>query len=158
MSFDDRSAEHDRQTSPTDTDSDIPSSALTYCSTCAPLSTPGNTPVPSHLPTPRNSSPPPIPLPGARTPRHRRRAVKAACRRASTTPNRNSTRACPNPTCILASDTSTQKGGKPDPVPTQLKRASSGTSQDDDIPMVTERRRKSRLQLPVDNDEECDGA
>jgi hypothetical protein len=48
---------------------------------------------------------------------------------------------------------------KPDPVPTQLKRASSGGLQDDDIPMVTERRRKSRpLRLPVDDDEESDGA
>ena len=27
-----------------------------------PLSTPGTTPAPSHLPTPRNSSPPPIPI------------------------------------------------------------------------------------------------
>jgi hypothetical protein len=47
---------------------------------------------------------------------------------------------------------------KPDPVPTQMKRASSGGSQDDDIPMVTERRRKSRPRLPVDDDEESDGA
>ena len=51
---------------------------------------------------------------------------------------------------------------KPDPVaPTQLKRTSSGGfSQDDDIPMVaTERqRRKSRPRLPVDDDEESDGA
>jgi hypothetical protein len=30
-----------------------------------PLSMPGTTPAPSYLPTPRNSSPPPIPLPGA---------------------------------------------------------------------------------------------
>ncbi|KAN0131166.1 hypothetical protein V8E53_011058 [Lactarius tabidus] len=48
---------------------------------------------------------------------------------------------------------------KPDPVPTQMKRASSGGSQDDDIPMVTERRRKSRpLRLPIDDDDESDGA
>jgi hypothetical protein len=45
---------------PSDTDSDMPSSALTS-STRPPLSTPGTTPAPSHLPTPRNSSPPPIP-------------------------------------------------------------------------------------------------
>jgi hypothetical protein len=48
---------------------------------------------------------------------------------------------------------------KPDPVPTQMKRASSGGSQDDDMPMITERRRKSRpLRLPIDDDEESDGA
>ena len=40
------------------------SSTLTYSSTRPPLSTPGTTPAPSHHPTPRNSSPPPIPLPG----------------------------------------------------------------------------------------------
>jgi hypothetical protein len=50
---------------PSDTDSDMPSSALTYSSTRPPLSTPGTTPAPSHLPTPRNSSPPPIPIPPA---------------------------------------------------------------------------------------------
>jgi hypothetical protein len=47
---------------------------------------------------------------------------------------------------------------KPDPVPTQMKRASSGGSQDD-MPMITERRRKSRpLRLPIDDDDESDGA
>jgi hypothetical protein len=48
--------------------------------------------------------------------------------------------------------------GKPDPVPTQVKRASLGGSQDDNIPMVTERRRKLRPWLPVDDDGESDGA
>ena len=44
----------------------MPSSALTSCSsTRAPLSTPGTTPAPSHLPTPPISSPPPILLPVA---------------------------------------------------------------------------------------------
>ena len=51
---------------------------------------------------------------------------------------------------------------KPDPVPTThvMKQTSSGGfSQDDDIPMaVTERRRKLRPRLPVDDDEESDGA
>jgi hypothetical protein len=48
---------------------------------------------------------------------------------------------------------------KPDPVLTQMKRVSSGGSQDDDMPMVTERRRKSRpLRLPIDEEEESDGA
>ena len=51
---------------------------------------------------------------------------------------------------------------KPDPVPTThvMKRTSSGGfSQDDDIPMaVTERRRKLRPRLPVNDDEESDGA
>lgn len=58
------SADQDHHRTPSDTDSDIPSSALTS-STRPPLSTPGTTPAPSHLPTPRNSSPPPIPIPPA---------------------------------------------------------------------------------------------
>jgi hypothetical protein len=59
-----RLPDQDRQRTPPDTDSDMPSSALTSCSsTRAPLSTPDTTPAPSHVPTPRNSSPPPIPLP-----------------------------------------------------------------------------------------------
>ena len=51
---------------------------------------------------------------------------------------------------------------KPDPVPTThvVKQSlSGGFSQDDDMPMVaTERRRKSQPRLPVDDDEESDGA
>jgi hypothetical protein len=54
-------ADQDHHRTP-DTDSDMPSSALTS-STRPLLSTPGTTPAPSHLPTPRNSSPPPIPIP-----------------------------------------------------------------------------------------------
>ena len=53
---------------------------------------------------------------------------------------------------------------KPDPV-TQVKRSSSGgflhaaaAAQDADVPMITERRRKSRPRLPVDDDKESDGA
>ena len=61
------SGDQDRQRTPQDTDSDMPSSAHTYSSTRPPSSTPGTTPAPSHLPTPRNSSPPPIPLPVADT-------------------------------------------------------------------------------------------
>ena len=57
-------ADRDHHRTPSDTDSDMPSSALTS-STRPPLSTPGTTPAPSHLPTPRNSSPPPIPIPPA---------------------------------------------------------------------------------------------
>jgi hypothetical protein len=57
-------ADQDHHRTPSDTDSDMPSSALTS-STRPPLSTPGTTPAPSHLPTPRNSSPPPIPIPPA---------------------------------------------------------------------------------------------
>ena len=56
-----------------------------------------------------------------------------------------------------------RKMRKPDP--TTVKRASSGGFQDDnvrpslaDIATVTERRRKSRPRLPVDDDEESDGA
>jgi hypothetical protein len=51
----------------------------------------------------------------------------------------------------------TRKKRKPDPVLTQMKRASSGASQDDDMPMVTERRRKLRPRLPVENEEGSDG-
>ena len=58
-----------------------------------------------------------------------------------------------------------RKTHKPDPV-TQVKRSSSGgfphaavaAAADADVPMVTERRRKSRPRLPVDDDEESDGA
>ena len=49
---------------------------------------------------------------------------------------------------------------KPDPV-TQVKRPSSGgflhAAADTDVPMVTERWRKSRPRLPVDDDKESDG-
>jgi hypothetical protein len=72
--------------------------------------------------------------------------------------------ACP---CILVSDPPwpyNRKMRKPDPM-TGVKRASSGGLPDDnaralpsDIPTVTERRRKSRPRLPVDEDEESDGA
>jgi hypothetical protein len=55
-----------------------------------------------------------------------------------------------------------RKMRKPDTV-TQVKRSSSGgflhaAAADADIPMVTERRRKSRPRMPVDDDEESDGA
>ena len=50
---------------------------------------------------------------------------------------------------------------KPDPM-TGVKRASSGGPDDNApggmIPTVTERRRKSRPRLPVDDDDESDGA
>ena len=69
---------------------------------------------------------------------------------------------------ILLSDLTVfnRKMRKPDPV-TQVKRSSSGgflhaaaaaTAQAADVPMITERRRKSRPRLPVDDDEESDGA
>ena len=50
----------------------------------------------------------------------------------------------------------------PDPV-RQVKRSSSGgflhaAAADADVPMITERRRKSRSRLPVDDVEESDGA
>ncbi|KAN0141684.1 hypothetical protein V8E53_000146 [Lactarius tabidus] len=46
---------------------------------------------------------------------------------------------------------------KPNPVPMQMKRALSGSSQDDEIPLVTERQHKSHLQLPADDNEESNG-
>ncbi|KAI9430201.1 hypothetical protein H4582DRAFT_2087413 [Lactarius indigo] len=57
--------DQDRQRPQPDTDLDMLSSVLTYSSTCPPSLTPGTTPAPSHLPTPHNSSLPPIPLPTA---------------------------------------------------------------------------------------------
>jgi hypothetical protein len=39
-----------------------------------------------------------------------------------------------------------------------LVKCTSGISHDDDVPMVAERRRKSRPWLPVDDDKESDGA
>jgi hypothetical protein len=144
----------------------MPSSALTSCSsTRAPLSTPGTTPAPSHLPTPRNSSPPPIPLPVAdaeASTTGRERRVRKSVNYAE--PKLN--------TCFFLSILQStsyltfglyRKMRKPDPV-TQVKRSSSGgflhaaAAADADILMVTERRRKSRPRLPVDDDEESDGA
>ncbi|KAH9069341.1 hypothetical protein EDB83DRAFT_2374595 [Lactarius deliciosus] len=119
------------QDRPQDTDSDMPSSAFTYSSTRPPSSTPGTTPAPSHLSTPRNSSPPPIPLP-------------AADAEGSTTGRERRVRRSIN----YAEPKLNTKMRKPDPVA-----APAG-----DIPMVTERRRKSRPRLPVDDDEESDGA
>jgi hypothetical protein len=93
-------------------------------------------------------------------PRRPRRAMNAVCGR--TMPSRGSTRAYPMLYSILISYLTLPPHStmhKPDPVPTQLKRASSGGSQNDDIPMVTECQRKSRpLRLPVDDDKESDGA
>ncbi|KAN0131158.1 hypothetical protein V8E53_011050 [Lactarius tabidus] len=106
-------------------------------------STPGTTPASSHLPTPHLSSPPPIPLPGT------------ADAEASITGRERRVRKSIN----YAEPKLNTKMRKPNPVPTQMKRASSGGSQDDDMPMVTEQRRKSRLLwLPIDDDEESDGA
>jgi hypothetical protein len=60
-----RPTDQDRQRTPPDTDSDTPSSALTYRSTRRSSSTPGIIPAPPHHPTPRSSSPIPIFLPVA---------------------------------------------------------------------------------------------
>ncbi|KAF8264669.1 hypothetical protein EI94DRAFT_1805554 [Lactarius quietus] len=102
------------------------------------------TPAPSHLPTPRNSSPPPIPLPGAdvdASTMGRERRVRKSVNYAE--PKLNT------------------KMRKPDPE-TQVKRTSSGGSDETVRPApagaITERRRKSRPRLPIDDDEECDGA
>ncbi|KAH8992191.1 hypothetical protein EDB92DRAFT_590748 [Lactarius akahatsu] len=128
--LDTKVSDQDRQRTSQDTDSDMPSSAFTYSSTRPPSSTPGTTPAPSHLPTPRNSSPPPIPLPAAEaegSTMSRERRVRKSINYAE--PKLNT------------------KMRKPDPVAAPA-----------DIPMVTERRRKSRPRLPVDDDEESDGA
>ncbi|KAI9453898.1 hypothetical protein BJY52DRAFT_1205372 [Lactarius psammicola] len=141
-------SDQDRQRMLPDTDSDMPSSALTYSSTRPPSSTPGTTPAPSHLPTPRNSSPPPIPLPVADS-------------EASTTSRERRVRKSIN----YAEPKLNTKMRKPDPVTvsTQAKRASSGADDNvrpshADFPMITERRRKSRPRLPLDDDDESDGA
>ncbi|KAH9053746.1 hypothetical protein EDB87DRAFT_1780383 [Lactarius vividus] len=107
-------SDQDRQRTLQDTDSDMPSSALTYSSTRPPSSTPGTTPAPSHLPTPRNSSPPPIPLP-------------AADAEGSTMSRERRVRKSVN----YAEPKLNTKMRKPDPPA-------------DNIPTVTERRRKSR--------------
>ncbi|KAI0255177.1 hypothetical protein BJV78DRAFT_1358803 [Lactifluus subvellereus] len=141
-------SDQDRLRPPSDTDSDMPSSALTYNSTHPPLSTPGTTPASSHLPTPRNSSPPPIPIPAAEpeapTMGRERRARKSV---------------------NYAEPKLNTKMRKPDPVPAPMKRVSSQPppvdnprSSIEDTPAITERRRKSRPRLPVDDDEESDGA
>ena len=75
-------------------------------------------------------------------------------------PNSSSTRAYP----IAAAHVSSylipawpyRKTRKPDPM-TVVKRASVAAD-DNDIPTVTERRCNSRPRLPVDDDEESDGA
>jgi len=140
--------DQDHHRTPSNTDSDIPSSALTS-STRPLLSTPGTTPAPSHLPTPRNSSPPPIPIPPAEPDSStvgRERRVRKSVNYAE--PKLNT------------------KMRKPDSAPLLLKRAHCGSqpllgenprpSPEDPI-TVTERRRKSRPRPPVDDDE-SDGA
>jgi hypothetical protein len=80
-------------------------------------------------------------------------------------PSQNSTRVFATPSILLSNLTVfNRKMRKLDPV-MQVKRSSSGgflhaaaAAQDVDVPMVTERRRKSRPRLPVDDDEESDGA
>jgi hypothetical protein len=134
----------------------MPSSALTYSSTRPPLSTPGTTPVPSHLPTLHRAIR--VHHPVAADAEASTRAGNAACARAS---SRSSTRAfqCSTLSSHLTHPPHTERRVDLIPVPTQLRRASPGGSQDDDIPMVTEIRRKSRpLRLPVDDDEGSDGA
>jgi hypothetical protein len=134
---------------PSDTDSDMPSSALTS-STRPPLSTPGTTPAPSHLPTPRNSSPPPIPIlpaePDASAVGRERRVRKSI---------------------NYAEPKLNTKMRKPDPAPHLLKRTPSGSQPPsgenprpflEDTITVTERRRKSRPRPLLDDDDESDGA
>ncbi|KAI9449186.1 hypothetical protein F5148DRAFT_1248544 [Russula earlei] len=132
---------------PSDTDSDMPS-ALTYSSTRPPQSTPGTTPAPSHLSTPRNSSPPPISLPAVEPDAPtigRERRVRKSINYAE--PKLNT------------------KMRKPDSMP-PIKRTSSPSqpflegdprSSLDSTVTVTERRRKSRPRFLVDDDE-SDGA
>jgi hypothetical protein len=125
-------------------------------------STPDTTPAPSHLSTPRNSSPPTNTSPGvadaSASTTGRERRIRKSINYAETEAQHvriQSIIPCSHPTH------SHRNMRKPDSVPTQLKRtsSSSGSSQDDDKPMVSERRRKSRpLRLPVDDDEESDGA
>ena len=138
----------------------MPSSILTYSSTRPPLSTPGTTPAPSHHPTPCNSSPPPIPLPECGPDR---------CRSVDDGPGmeeRQLRRAKAHnvayhvhPPISLSNVFTTERYANPIQCPTThvMKRRSLGRFLD--IPMVvTERRRISRPRLPVDDDEESDGA
>ncbi|KAH9978470.1 hypothetical protein BJV74DRAFT_859380 [Russula compacta] len=145
-------SDQDRHRTPSDTDSDMPSSALTYSSTRPPLSTPGTTPAPSHLPTPRNLTPPPIPLPlppaesDALT-MGRERRVRKSINYAE--PKLNTKMRKPNP--MLPSTKRTSSASQPS-------MGESPRPSLEDTTAVTERRRKSRPRLPVDDDEESDGA
>ncbi|KAH9958510.1 hypothetical protein BGW80DRAFT_1184659 [Lactifluus volemus] len=141
-------SDQDRLRTSSDTESDLPSSAITCNSTRPPLSTPGTTPASSHLPTPRNSSPPPIPIPTAEP-------------EASTTSRERRVRKSIN----YAEPKLNTKMRKPDPLPAPMRRESSQLplvdnprSSLEDTPAITERRRKSRPRLPLDDDEESDGA
>ena len=159
--------DQDRQRPPPDTDSDMPSSVLTSCSsTRQPQSTPGTTPAPSHLPTPRNWGPPPLPFlvvdaEAASTTKGRERRVRKSVNYAE--PKLN-TYVWYSITLLSDLTAFNRKMHKPDAV-TQVKRSSSGgflhaaaTAADADIPMIMKRRRKSPPRLPVDDDEESDGS
>ncbi|KAI0294664.1 hypothetical protein B0F90DRAFT_1755372 [Multifurca ochricompacta] len=153
-------SDQDRQRTSPDTDSDMPSSALTYSSTRPPLSTPGTTPAPSHLPTPRNSSPPPIPIPTAAEPEvstmmGRERRVRKSINYAEPKLNTKMRKPDPGPAPIPAPVRRTSSTFQP---PSEDNLNARSSLEDSSLPAVTERRRKPRPRLPVDDDEESDGA
>jgi hypothetical protein len=102
---------------------------------------------------------------------HLQHAANGACARALIMLSPNSTRAystsftsLPVPNLFLSS---CRKMRKPDPFPSLTKRPSSASqlppgenprSSFEDISVGTERRRKSRSRLPVDEEEDSDGA
>ncbi|KAI0045775.1 hypothetical protein FA95DRAFT_1680251 [Auriscalpium vulgare] len=145
----------DRQRTP-DSESDVPSSALTMASTStrAVMSTPSTTPgPPSHLPTPRNSTSPPVPAsdtdPGPAGGREKR--VRKSVN--YTEPKLNTKMRKPDP--APAPSTSTAKR-----LSTASQQPSPRTSLEDEHPTVTAvRRKKSRPRLPPEDDGDAsDGA
>ncbi|VDB85175.1 unnamed protein product [Peniophora sp. CBMAI 1063] len=133
-------------------DSDVPTSAFTT-STRPTLTTPGTTPGPSHLPTPRTSSPPPIPhdpspepdLPAGGRERRVRRSVNYA------EPKLNTKMRKPDP----PPEAQPRRSSTAAPRSSVASRASSSAVTDD--VNVTVKRKRSRPQLPVNEDSDEGG-
>lgn len=141
-------ADQDRHRMLSDTDSDMPSSTLTYNSTHPPLSTPGTTPAPSHLPTPRNSSPPPLlPAESDAPMMGRERRVRKSINYAE--PKLNTKMRKPDPAA--------ESANRPSSTSQLPQGENSRSSLGDPTASTAERRRKSRPRPPLD-DEESDGA
>jgi hypothetical protein len=125
--------------------------------------TPGTTTAPSHLPAMLNSSPPPILLPGADAEASTaglERRVREGINYAEPKFNLHVRIHCAISSSYLTYSHRKMCTPYPVTVPTQVKQAALGGSQapsDDDIPMFTEQRHKSRPRLLADDDKESDG-
>ncbi|KZV67799.1 hypothetical protein PENSPDRAFT_744402 [Peniophora sp. CONT] len=129
-------------------DSDVPTSAFTT-STRPTLTTPGTTPGPSHLPTPRTSSPPPIPYEEPdQAAGGRERRVRKSVNYAEPKLNTKMRKPDPQP------DGQPRRSSAAAPRSSVASRASSSVA--DDV-NVTVKRKRSRPQLPVNEDSEGDG-